>query len=52
MKKLNLNALKERAKEVASEELLMSISGGTEDACHDDSRDNEGDLYEMYGNMV
>ena len=34
MKKLNLDALKERAEEVASDVLLTSISGGLEDACH------------------
>ncbi len=33
--KLTLDALKERADAVASEELLNSISGGTENACHD-----------------
>lgn len=35
MNKLSLDALKERAGAVASEELLLSISGGTENACHD-----------------
>lgn len=34
MGKLSLEALKERAEAVASEELLNSISGGTEDSCH------------------
>lgn len=33
--KLSLDALKERAEGVASEELLQSISGGLEEACHD-----------------
>ncbi|MCF6351095.1 MAG: hypothetical protein L3J23_08740 [Flavobacteriaceae bacterium] len=33
--KLTLDALKERADAVASEELLLTISGGTENACHD-----------------
>jgi hypothetical protein len=33
--KLSLDALKERAEGVASEELLKSISGGLEEACHD-----------------
>lgn len=33
--KLSLDALKERAEAVASEELLNTISGGMEDACHD-----------------
>ena len=31
-----MDALKERAETVASEELLKSISGGTENSCHDD----------------
>ncbi|MCK0125220.1 hypothetical protein MWU76_12505 [Gelidibacter sp. F2691] len=35
MSKLTLEALKERAGAVASTELLNSISGGTENACHD-----------------
>ena len=35
MSKLTLDALKERAESVASEDLLLSISGGTENACHD-----------------
>jgi hypothetical protein len=35
--KLSLDALKERAEAVASEELLGTISGGLEDACHDKS---------------
>lgn len=35
MSKLNLDALKERAEVTASDELLESISGGTENACHD-----------------
>lgn len=33
--KLNLDALKERAEAIASEELLESISGGIMEACHD-----------------
>lgn len=35
MKKLSLDALKERAEAVASEELLGTISGGRQNACHD-----------------
>lgn len=35
MKKLNLDALKERAEATASTELLASINGGLENACHD-----------------
>lgn len=34
MSKLSLDALKERAEAVASEDLLTSISGGTESDCH------------------
>lgn len=34
MSKLTLDALKDRAESVASEDLLLSISGGTENACH------------------
>lgn len=33
--KLSLDALKERAEAIASEELLSTISGGLEEACHD-----------------
>lgn len=33
--KLSLEALKERAGFVTTEEMLQSISGGTENACHD-----------------
>ncbi len=35
MSKLSLEALKMRAEAVASEDLLATISGGTENACHD-----------------
>jgi hypothetical protein len=38
--KLSLEALKERAESVATNELLESISGGVENACHDDSPDS------------
>jgi len=34
MSKLSLDALKMRAEAVASEDLLMAISGGTENSCH------------------
>jgi len=34
MSKLSFDALKERAEAVASEDLLNSISGGTENSCH------------------
>lgn len=33
--KLSLEALKERSEAVASTDLLATISGGTENACHD-----------------
>ena len=39
MSKLSLDALKERAEAVVSQELLNSISGGTENACHDGNND-------------
>lgn len=39
MSKLSFDALKERAEAVASNELLNSISGGTENACHDSSQE-------------
>lgn len=35
MSKLTLEALKERAESVVTNELLTMISGGTENACHD-----------------
>jgi|AntRauMFilla1563_2_1112583.scaffolds.fasta_scaffold17768_4 hypothetical protein len=35
MSKLSLDALKERAGATASTELLSTISGGLENACHD-----------------
>jgi hypothetical protein len=35
MSKLSLEALKERAEAVASQDLLNSICGGTQNACHD-----------------
>lgn len=34
MKKLSLDALKEKAVTIASDELLNNISGGNEDDCH------------------
>ena len=39
MSKLSLDALKMRAEAVASEDLLMAISGGTENSCHDSTPD-------------
>ncbi len=44
--KLTLDALQERADAVASTDLLNSISGGTENACHDDFQ------YQHTGNPV
>ncbi|WP_435261384.1 hypothetical protein [Tenacibaculum sp. nBUS_03] len=38
MKKLSLEALEARVELVVSSELLNSISGGTENACHDDKK--------------
>ncbi|WP_435261385.1 hypothetical protein [Tenacibaculum sp. nBUS_03] len=38
MKKLSLEALEARAELVVSNELLNTISGGTENACHDDKK--------------
>ena len=36
MSKLSLDALKQRADSVATEDLLKSISGGIQNACHDE----------------
>jgi hypothetical protein len=47
--KLSLDILKERIEAIASEELLETISGGIEDACHDDS--NHKDLRLGDGNI-
>jgi hypothetical protein len=44
MSKLSLDALKERAKAVASEELLNSISGGTENSCHDEPEETSKEI--------
>jgi hypothetical protein len=40
--KLSLEALKERADGIASQELLETISGGLEESCHDSSSGNFG----------
>jgi|GEM_PF-4575238 len=45
--KLSLEALKERAEAVASEELLGTISGGLLDDCHDGIIYNGGTLPEI-----
>ena len=46
MEKLNLDALKLRAEAVISQNLLASISGGTENGCHiiEVVKDKSGDL--------
>ncbi len=56
MSKLSLDALKERAGATTSTELLATISGGTENACHDTSSTNGGysswgEFYEALGEM-
>ncbi len=40
MNKLSLDELKERADSVVNDELLNSISGGTENSCHATSSGN------------
>ena len=46
MSKLNLDALKERAEATASTELLATISGGLDNACHDTKvKDETADAY-------
>ncbi|MCG2610561.1 hypothetical protein LZZ90_03455 [Flavobacterium sp. SM15] len=47
MGKLNLDALKLRAEAVASEDLLATISGGLQNACHDDVIYDGGTLPEV-----
>lgn len=37
MNKLSLEALKMRAEAVTTEELMMNIGGGTENACHNNT---------------
>ncbi len=39
--KLSLDALKEKAEEVVSSELLVSINGGTNGDCHCDEKELE-----------
>lgn len=41
MSKLSLDALKQRADAVASEELMGQISGGTDNDCHDSFEETE-----------
>jgi hypothetical protein len=52
MSKLSLDALKMRAEAVASEDLLMAISGGTENSCHDSSADTKPDTIDYTGNPL
>jgi len=58
MSKLSLDALRERAEVVASEDLLATISGGTENACHDEPKQEEKpkdpsrNPYEPSGNPI
>ena len=44
MNKLSLDALRERAEAVASEDLLATISGGTQNACHDKPGNEEDSI--------
>lgn len=44
MNKLSLDALRERAEAVASDDLLATISGGMENACHPNPDDLTGNL--------
>ncbi|HEU4791524.1 MAG TPA: hypothetical protein VFS71_17685 [Flavobacterium sp.] len=46
MRKLNFDALKERAEATASEELLGAISGGMQASCHIVT---DGDTTTIYG---
>lgn len=41
MSKLSFDALSQRAEQIASEELLNSINGGTENDCHDSNVDED-----------
>jgi hypothetical protein len=50
MSKLSFDALKERAEVTASTELLASITGGVENACHDTpKKKNDDGFYPIYG---
>lgn len=51
MSKLSLNALKERAEAIASQDLLNSISGGTENACHDGT-ETKTDWWAVVGGVI
>lgn len=63
MSKLSLDALRERAEATTSKNLLATISGGTENACHDSITDNiretirgrsqiENEMYKGIGEKV
>lgn len=51
MSKLSLDALKMRAEAIATEELLASINGGTENACHD-AAPSQPEMIEQTGNPI
>lgn len=48
MSKLSFEELKKKAKEVEIKELMESISGGTENACHDDDVQRKKEQEERY----
>lgn len=59
MSKLTLEALKQRAETVTSTDLLLSISGGTENDCHDSwseaqriKAEVEYDMYKRIGDKI
>jgi len=53
MSKLSFDALKERSEAVASVDLLLSISGGVENACHDSApADPSRNPYQPSGNPL
>lgn len=47
MSKLSLDALQQRANQVVDNDLLTSISGGTENQCHDDSQEEGPSWWEI-----
>lgn len=49
--KLSLDALKERAEAVASEELLSSITGGLAEECHNGSCESTGGWWSLAWSM-
>jgi hypothetical protein len=56
MSKLSLDALKNRAEAIASEELMATINGGTENSCHGNATYNahmiQGDVFVQIANGV